>query len=419
MRIKIIVFVILMLLCINFYSFLLYTDNINYPIVIQVVSAILLLSNIEIMMKPKGCFWGGELLFLIFTYILSSISSAILYNQNFYDSAKVICDMLLAIQLYYVLKKWHISEKKILSCLIWISVVYTFLEIIQQYTYPLYLFNGRPPYEGTGLLEQRMGLWRFYIFGIDFCLLAFFAVYQNVLEKKNVSVNIIFVLFLFIGIVFFVARKSIYATISCVIIGLIIYRNNSRNTITTKVLMMMFIALVFSVLPSYLEELNEQTVYSLENSENFIRVIAADYFINKFNDSFLYVLCGAGMAGGSSDLQIQLNYLIQMYGIYQEDCGFVGYYSKFGLIGLVAMLWIVFKIIKNYKYIDLYLLLYLILRVEISFFDFWGNSLRNMAAFIIYLYLVEISIKKNKIRKYGKKHVGNNALVTISSIKWR
>ena len=51
-------------------------------------------------------------------------------------------------------------------CFIWVAI-----EIGQQFTYPEYWFLGRQ--NEWDIVENRMGLWRFYIWGIDFVMLAF------------------------------------------------------------------------------------------------------------------------------------------------------------------------------------------------------------------------------------------------------
>ena len=144
-------------------------------------------------------------------------------------------------------------------------------------------------------------------------------------------------------------------------------------------------------------DLNAQTQTEMgEGSEDFIRFVAADYFINSFSDSPLYYVFGSGVPGGKNYLASQISYLIDNMHIYQDDCGFVGYFSRFGLFGVLMQIMILSKICVNYKYLDMSLLMFALLQVEISFFDFWGNNARNLAAWAIFLYLVDKNIQKNK-----------------------
>ena len=172
-----------------------------------------------------------------------------------------------------------------------------------------------------------------------------------------------------------------------------------KSSAFSKILIAVFVLVIFAILPAYMSDLMEQTSDEIDN-EDFIRYVAADYFIHEFNDSPFYMLFGSGLAGGKSALAVQIDYLQEVYFFFKSDCGFIGYYSDFGWFGIGAMLYLIVRIVANYKYIDQYLLLYLLLRIEISFFDFWGNYPRNLAAWFIYLYLIECSIRRNKQKRF-------------------
>lgn len=80
-------------------------------------------------------------------------------------------------------------------CFIWVAI-----EIGQQFTYPEYWFLGRQ--NEWNIVENRMGLWRFYIWGIDFVMLAF-AFYAGKAFSSNNIRNLTYFILLFLLQVFY------------------------------------------------------------------------------------------------------------------------------------------------------------------------------------------------------------------------
>lgn len=393
-----IILIFLMLMATSFMSFKPYIDDPRSPIVMQVAGIVLLVYCFNTIFSHRfnnNVFKTGSI-WVLCSFFMGMLSSYILYNQDFYQSLKATSPWIFCVCLYFLCIKWRIQEEFIIRFLIIFSIVFTAVEMLQQLTYPLMLFNGRAANEITGDVEQRMGLWRFYIFGVDYCILACLFCFQQVMQKSQKHIWLLIITFL--GVVFFVARKNIFAVISCFIIGAVF--GSKKSSAFSKILIAVFVLVIFAILPTYMADLIEQTSDEID-SEDFIRYMAADYFIHEFNDSPFYMLLGSGLAGGKSALAMQIDYLQETYRFFKSDCGFIGYYSDFGWFGIGAMLYLIIRIVANYKFIDQYLLLYLLLRIEISFFDFWGNYPRNLAAWFIYLYLIECSIRRNKQKRFA------------------
>lgn len=332
-------------------------------------------------------------------FLLSCIPSIVIFGQSLYEAITGIQMYVFPMLLYYLLHKWKTDENTIFKFLIGFTAVFGFFEVIQQYTYPTYWFNGREANEITGLLEERMGFWRFYLFGIDYCLLAIMLCFGKILKKEGKQgINYIFFLICAVAVYFFLARKDIYAVVSCVAIGTLFY--TKKGGIGSKIFISLLLLGAYLFLSNAMTDLNEQTQTEMgESSEDFIRFVAADYFINSFSNSPLYYIFGSGIPGGKNYLMSQITYLSENLNIYQDDCGFVGFFSKFGLFGLMTQIYILIKIALNYKHIDMHLLMFALLQLEISFFDFWGNNTRNLATWAIFLYLLDKNIEKNKSLK--------------------
>ena len=334
---------------------------------------------------------------IILSFFLSCIPSMLVFGQGLYAALAGQMEFLFPLLLYFVLHKWNVEEQTIYKYLIGFTIIFAFFEIFQQFTYPTYWFGGRTEDEHSGLLEERMGFWRFYLFGIDYVLLVCMLIFGKILRKEGKQgKNYIYLICSAVAIYFFLARKDIYATVSCIALGVLF--SSGRSSIFQKSFIAILLVVAYAFLSGSMLELNDQTSLELgEGSEDFIRFVAAEHFMYEFSDSPWYYLFGAGVPGGDNALYSTISGLIDNYRIYQDDCGFVGYFSRFGLFGIFAQILILYKIARNYTSIDIELVLFAVLQLELSFFDFWGNNSRNMAAWAIYLYLIDRSIERNTI----------------------
>jgi hypothetical protein len=345
----------------------------------------------------KDKYMATPMKFTMISFFLSCLPSIFIFGQNLYQALAGLLLVLFPSLLYFLLHKWNISENTIFKYLLGFTIVYAFFEVFQQFSYPNYWFGARGVNEITGLLENRMGFWRFYFFGVDYCILCIMLVLGRILSRKGTSIiNFLYFAISAVAIYMFLSRKDIYATVSCIAIAIIFARGKTK--LWQKIVLASALLMVYLFLSNSMLDLNIQTTEEMgEGNEDFIRMVAANHFIYSFSDSPLYYILGSGIPGGDNDLQMNLNSLAQDMHIYQDDCGFVGYFSRFGIIGLAFQIYVIWRILRNHKYVDLSLLIFLLLNIEISFFDFWGNNTRHMAAWAIFLFLVDKSIERNKV----------------------
>lgn len=384
----------LMLFFTNFWSFKAYEGIPRY--VLFIISYLLLFHSLRNRSYLRDKVMAKNVNFIVASFFLSCIPSIFVFGQSFYAAFAGILMVLSPILLYYLLHKWNISEQTLFKYLIFFTAVFAFLSVLQQFTYPVYLFAGREENEYTGLLDERMGFWRFYLFGKDFCALALMLCFGQIMGKGRRKV-LDYILFgvCAVAIYFFLARKEIYGAISCVVLG---YLFSAKKTgLATKLVFAILMVVGYIFLSSTMVELNMQTYEELgEGSEDFIRIMAAEHFMYEFSDNPLYYALGSGVPGGDNELGKIITNLTENMHFYQDDCGFIGYFSRFGIIGLIIQIIAAIKIARNYKHIDLALLLYGVWQLEECFFDFWCTNTRHTAAFAIYLYLIDKSIIKNK-----------------------
>lgn len=329
----------------------------------------------------------------IVTIFFSFIPAYVDWGQSILMSISGSIKYTWVLLLYFIIRKWNVSTSFLMKYIIVISIVWVVIEVGQQFTYPNYWFAGKLD-ESNGVYE-RMGLYRFYIWGVDFVMLSYayclgkFAVQKETFPKIILMLWIIF----FIGLLCYCSRKHIYVSFLVVGYVALVIRNKYRNYI--RLIFALLICLIFYYFYDDYSEMNQTAIEAQGEGEDFIRLLSLKYYLFDFSDSPLYFLLGSGIPGDSA-LGSLTTYLIDYYGFYRADIGIFGYYTLFGIVGISAILLYLWTFVKNWKYIDLWLKLFFIMKVVLIVFDFWAMWNVGMMAYAIFLYMLDLNIQKNK-----------------------
>ena len=131
--------------------------------------------------------WDSVILWIITSLFTCSIPAYFDFGQSFLSSFWVGFKTASLLIFYYFLRVNNFPPIKLIKIITCICIIWVFLELYQQFTYPVFWFNGR--YLLRDDIEERMGLMRFYLFGIDLVLIAFSFYLGQVSEvfskKKN------------------------------------------------------------------------------------------------------------------------------------------------------------------------------------------------------------------------------------------
>lgn len=388
-------FVFLVFFSIDFFNYRPFVENLNLALLRQLFGSLLLLFGVNILLSFKTLFFRREYFLILLSFALCGISSFILYGQGFYESFKATMSYVYGLSLYLVAVRYNIDERFIYRLLFATALIMGLIEIFQQFTYPTYWFCGRIEKEWQNTLEIRMGVYRFTLYGILFCVLSLLLIFQRILtDKKSRLTNLILFAVVFVAIIFDVERKILFSSITVMVLGVLFAKGKLTGG---KIVLVCLIVLIVYGLSQLMGDLNEQTTDELGDSD-FIRFLSMYYYLFEFDSSPLYYLFGAGFPGESA-LGDKVNYLEEMYGYFQADVGLVGYISKTGIFGLFAYVLIAYKILCNHRFLDLSLILFLIVLLILCIFNFCGNYYPNIAAFSLYLYLIECNIRQNKFNK--------------------
>lgn len=299
---------------------------------------------------------------------------------------------------YYLLRIWKVAPYDIMKIVAVFSLIWVVIEIGQQFTYPQYWFLGRR--NENDFVENRMGLWRFYIWGIDFVMLAF-SYYAGKLfdgiNKKNV---ILCTLTFAIGILCYCSRKHIISLLGVCVWGIL--KTKSRHKWKLRIISVILLLLLFFNFYTDFAQMSVEQDELQGSGEDFIRYLAALFYLNDFSSSPLYPMFGTGW--GSLSLNNRLDYCMTVFKFFRADIGLLGYYSTVGIVGASAILFYLYKFLKNWRYIDFGYKMFFVMKMFLIIFDFWMMWAIGIIAYGTFLYLLDENIRHNKQKEYEHRN---------------
>lgn len=342
--------------------------------------------------RNAGTFYNIVVLSLLTIYF-SCITSYVLYQQNVINSLFNVTQLGYGFLLYLVLQKYQLPSSKIIKCITIFSIIWVLLEIGQQFTYPVFWFSR------SYTPEMRMGMQRFYIWGVDFVMIAMCYWWSDIMSNFSLKNKRFFLLCLLLaaGLMCYCSRKHLYATL--LVIALSVVRMKGKYRFVGRILIVGILSVIFANYASDFMETNERlSEMQGGDGDDFIRMLEFKYFTSEFlKDPFEY-LFGVGIPDLATSMGQELERLKDMFGFYQSDIGVFGYFTQFGILGVIPILLYICIFIKNWKYINNKYRYFFIMKMLLIVFDFWGMWGVGMVAWAIFMYLVDQNIKENKLK---------------------
>ncbi len=273
----------------------------------------------------------------IFLRVLSVIPASLYHEQNIIDTLIVERTVFLWL-FYFLLHKLKINPRVVLKIIISVGVIWSIMTIIQQFTYPLYLFASREDNE-TGDVSYRAGVYRYLIKGLQYGVLAGFYYLVHFFHSRRIKDFLLYSLF-FIGIFFHSARQFIASFFFSSALLLVYLKGNIKKiAIFSFVLIGIAFFMVFdSLFAGYVTQSQEDL-----NDEN-IRLLGLNFFGIEYFPHWLGNILGNGKPySGSSYGKEYFDYIIDSLSLYREDVGIIGTYNQYGIL---YSLLVVFALVK-------------------------------------------------------------------------
>ncbi|MDA3780763.1 MAG: hypothetical protein PF487_11175 [Bacteroidales bacterium] len=330
-----IVFFIL-LISIRFWSFQGISDKI-YDIIDMFVILFMFFEVLKFspVLRKKNLPFKINVNLFIFLPLLSTVGAYYYHDQSYYLSLLVLRSNFFWL-FYYLLHIYGVPINKLIKMLLYIGVVWALINIIQQFTYPIYFFFARLI---DGDIEYRAGVYRFMInrshYGIFLLLYSAFKFYSTRKGKY-----LFYITLSLVGIYFLGTRQVTFAAIICLFLLGFLHKGN------IKVLTIAFTIIIASLFFYYRTQLFGQYIQmtSSQLDEDYIRILAGDFYLNRFwPDEIVSKIIGNGKENGLSEYGKKMWYIYDNLHFYRNDVGIIGAFNMFGILYVINILWVNLK----------------------------------------------------------------------------
>lgn len=336
---------------------------------------------------------------LIISFI-SYIMAYIFWDQGILNSyrSSIWC---LNLMYFFALLKYRYTEKELIHCVIFFSIINFLLWLYAMSQAPQVVFGRIGDSEELAQYVNNRGGYRINILGKNLVILLFFYYLVKLFREKKIYLY--FLCFsIFIYICSDLTRSNIASIIITIFLFLILFikLNHKYITfITTFIIISIFI--IYSVLGEQIDILLKLTNSQFDgsmtgNDDGMWRINEYVFFLTEFNNNIFTYIFGNGFAN-SSPLQIELDRIkdIKMY--FLSDVSYMQIFISMGLVGLFLYLKLFvkslsLKTINNCTYVKLYLIYALIANLTIA-------PLLDSYTLSICLYLIYRSNINYKISK--------------------
>jgi hypothetical protein len=329
------------------------------------------------------------MLLLLIAIIISCFSANISWSQSLINSFKTPAFYLSYI-LFFLLIIWKMRVPDIEKIIIILGVIYIIVFAIEYYSYPKVIFG-----ENIEKVTDERGFERIMLGGEGFLFLFSFYTLNKYLLKRNSRWLIIYIITL-ISIIMTLTRTLI--AVSFILSTLYILRkSNYLNKIMAVFFIICFIYLFTKM--NFYNLLLEQTVTETQNINDNIRIKSALFYLIDFSPNNFARVFGNGIPYEGSSFSRYSYFLENELGFYQTDIGYIGLYSKFGLLAILAYIVFIYRTVKisipdDYLYCKYFLYFVFIISIIINA-PFSPSFIPSVVLAAYILYSNDLSSSKN------------------------
>jgi hypothetical protein len=302
-----------------------------------------------------------EILLLLLIPFFSAIPAYIFHDQDFSDTFLATRSSLLLL-FYFYIKKKGVSIEAIESILVYFGVIVASILIIQYFTFPTTYFQQIKDQE---VFDERFGVTRVFVQDPIYIVFAMFLL-SNRIIKKAAIVDVVLLVTCLVGILFTATRQVIFFSLGVLFLYFLLSMNfrlkKTYKTIT------IFIAIISVVLyaggAKFIDKLITMSDEQRSSESTYIRVKEADFFLREYMPSPFAYLIGNGVNYGKSNYGREITKMELEEGYFRSDIGLIGALSMFGLIYILPIALIFYKVFRAkleqrryYKFFFLYVLI--------------------------------------------------------------
>ena len=335
------------LTAIEFYSLTIIGQNVLKIFdIICITAAVIILIIDKIKEKlnlkeyDKKIFAKGIIIILLSVFL--SFAGAEIYHQQSLFISFISSRFMYFYLLYFLLIIFNIKISELEKILTGLSILYSIIYLLAMFYPNIVSANIQ--------IDLTRDTTRVYIPGI---LLVILSLFNHLLKLKDeIKIKDLIYVSLFLTIVVITGTRMIIFPLLFLIIffSFSMFKLNKPNFyIWGLTFGVVFLLILLPIVVASYELLLVDLQYSSGSYE--IRLKAISYFINEFFPSFLSYIIGNGFASYHDNYGLNILFLKENFHFYQSDIGLIGDYTKFGILYIVGVFIILFRVFKS-NFID-------------------------------------------------------------------
>lgn len=246
---------------------------------------------------------------------------------------------------YFILLKFRVTPKEIVSILFFFGVIYVILWGVAVLNAPIPVFSDEDEIDNT------RGTFRIIINSLDIILLLYCYTLVWIQQRYHLPLSIVSMLTCVV-LLFTSLTRSIMASLLLVTCLFILLRTSKKTKFVFFILLFISYPLINSWIANNdtinaISQLNEKQFsdFSEDNSSTRISEYRIGFLEYKRNPiTFLF---GSGWAHGHSDYGQYEKQLLDRYNFNRSDAGYPSIFVSYGLVGLLLFLGLFFKVFKD------------------------------------------------------------------------
>ena len=336
------------------FKFVMIPSSIRILLQVAACGLMILLIILKLIYQPENMIrmnFSTPILILIIGVIPSYFIAQSYHNQSFLISAfanRIIWFYVL----YFFIHVYKISVKYIIRIILIIGMFAVLLYYIQFTLYPKIILD-------IHILEGR-GTIRLFVVGM-ICTQAAYFYFLNRFFEKNSTIDLILALVSMSIFVLQGTRQLLFAIALLTLVNLFFSRRVKGRVFKIAVFTLASVA-VFMIFREIFIELTRVSTSQVSDLSGGIRLKAAKFFLTSFQPDELSYIFGNGSSGRGSIYSQRMTLYTLKYGFYLSDIGVLGDYIRYGIVFVIAGLYmlaksIMFRVSPEYRYLKYYIIM--------------------------------------------------------------
>jgi hypothetical protein len=277
---------------------------------------------------------------LTISLLFSIVSAYIVWGQSIMDS--LMRTMPLAVvPFFFLLSRFNVKINVLETVILIFGYLYFTLNIFQLLNPSTAYFGYALVSETGGYVESR-GVTRVIFPGAGIFWLACFISVNKVLKKnENKYIHLPLVVLGLVIPVLQATRQLIVFSVGLYTFHFSVHLSLIKKVILSFLLIILAIYIVSLDLLVF-QGLHEKSVETSSEGSKYIRLITGEYYLTEFSDTMFTKFFGNGVPSGKSMYGAVTAKLIDK-GMFLEDVGIIGLYSQFGILSVIAWVFIWYK----------------------------------------------------------------------------